>query len=201
MKFLDCFCGMGGASEGFAREGFDCTGIDIVDVGYPYKLILKDMRELDGNDFKGYDIIWGSPPCRDFSPIARIYGKRWKHKPNPENGLELVNTFLGFVGDAQPSFWIMENVHNLTLHLPKRPKIETYLRYKKHAFWGNFPFFLMPKIVGKPITKGQLKNGLRYPQPRKRKRNTRIESAQHAKIPLPCSLAFAQACKEFLGSP
>ena len=35
MKVLDLFCGMGGWSVGFHREGFDCLGVDIIEAGFP----------------------------------------------------------------------------------------------------------------------------------------------------------------------
>jgi len=184
-KFLDCFCGMGGASEGFHREGFECTGIDIVDVGYPYKLILKDMLTLDGSDFKGYDVIWGSPPCRDFVNISDWH---WKEKQNPKKGVKLVNCFLSFVKQAKPRIWIMENVKYLAEHISLQPQQISWIGTPKkvRAFWGNFPNFLMPlqelpnkcKNIGKPFDK--------------------MRKWERAKIPLACSLAFAQACKQQL---
>lgn len=185
MKLLDCFCGLGGASEGFHREGFACTGIDNVDVGYPYELILADMRELDGKDFGGYDVIWGSPPCRDFVNMSDWH---WKEKRNPEKGLELVNCFIDFVRKAYPKIWIMENVKYLTKYFKLKPRQISWIGTPKkvRAFWGNYPSFLMPlqelsekcKDVGKPFSE--------------------MRKWQRAKIPLPCSLAFAKACKQKL---
>ena len=181
MKLLDCFCGMGGASEGFHREGFDCTGIDIVDVGYPYTFIQADMRDLDGADYRGYDVIWGSPPCRDFTILNDA---RWKIKKNPQKGMELVTCFLQFVEDAQPTYWIMENVFGLEKYLPN-PKIsKAKIGYKKHVFYGNFPPFLFPES-----TKFKLRESCGW---------DKMAKWIRAKIPLPCSLAFARACKRQL---
>lgn len=152
MKFFDCFCGLGGASEGFAREGFDCTGIEInKDIAklYPYEVIVADMLDLDGKDFQGYDVIWGSPPCRDFCLFAKRFGKTWKQNPpNPERGLKLVNAFLRFVQEAKPKFWIMENVPYLADYLKIKPVFTANLRRKRHmvrSFWGHFPQFLLPR--------------------------------------------------------
>jgi DNA (cytosine-5)-methyltransferase 1 len=107
-KLLDCFCGMGGVSDGFAMEGFDVTGIDIVDapkmLGYNHKFIQADMLTLKGEDFRGFDVVWGSPPCRDFSQIGVLYGKRWKNPPNPDDGIKTIRYFLKFVADAKPTF-------------------------------------------------------------------------------------------------
>jgi len=183
---LDCFCGLGGASEGFHQEGFECTGIDIVDVGYPYKLILKDMRKLNGKDFQGYDVIWGSPPCRDFSLFAENYKwtARWKKPRDIKGSLDLINSFVSFVQKAKPKFWIMENVPNLQKYFHLKPKMVSFIETpgKKRAFWGHFPSFLMPlqegesiQFMGKPFD--PMKKWLR------------------SKIPLACSLAFARACK------
>ena len=87
LRMLDVFCGLGGVSDGFALEGFDVTGIDIEDMpakGYKHRFIHADVRDLKGKDYHGYDVIWGSPPCRDFSQIGVLYGKRWKNPPNPQ---------------------------------------------------------------------------------------------------------------------
>ena len=71
-KLLDCFCGLGGVSDGFALEGFEVLGIGIINMvqlGYRHRFIQVDFLTLKGEDFRGYDIIWGSPPCRDFTQL------------------------------------------------------------------------------------------------------------------------------------
>ena len=197
-RLLDCFCGMGGVSDGFAMEGFDVTGIDIVDaakmLGYKHKFIQADMMTLKGQDFRGFDVIWGSPPCRDFSFLAKWYGKRWKNKPNPEKGLELINLFLKFVEDAKPTFWVLENTFMLKNYLKKmKPRIEAYItKGKRHVFYGNFPLFLLPRDM-RITVRTKSKNGRDLPIG-----NRKISSWLAAKIPLTCSQAFARTCKEKL---
>lgn len=177
---------MGGASGGFAKEGFKCTGIDIVDVGYPYELIVSDMRRLKGEHFQGYDVIWGSPPCRDFSNFTACGWKTWKKKPDVNAGLELVHCYLDFVKAAKPDMWIMENVPRLRKFLHSPPnQVSRIGKTMRRAFWGNYPNFLMPMDLSKP--------SIYY---HNWKRETR--AWERAKIPLPCSQAFAKACKEAL---
>jgi len=66
MRVLDLFCGMGGWSIGFYREGFACTGVDISDVGYPYELIKMDIRKFHTlPHLEEFDVIVASPPCTD----------------------------------------------------------------------------------------------------------------------------------------
>lgn len=203
LKILDCFCGLGGVSDGFALEGFQVIGIDIEDMpskGYKHKFIRADMRELWGYNYQGYDVIWGSPPCRDFSQIARVGDGSlrsdttkkwvWKIPPNPQNGLVLVNAFLDFVRKASPHFWIMENVPGLTKYLDIPPRqISRIAPTKKRAFWGNYPTFLMPLEHGPNLVKGVYSI------------QGKDRSWKRAKIPLACSRAFAKACKEQLSQP
>jgi len=205
MKFLDCFCGMGGVSDGFALEGFDVTGIDIVDapkmLNYKHRFIQADMMTLDGKDFQGYDVIWGSPPCRDFSLYAQCYGSTWKNPPNPQEGMKLVDAFIKFVEDAKPRIWILENVEGLKKYLLLKPRmittiLQTSSQGKRHGFWGNFPNFLLPKGNKKLCRKVLGKDGKKYP--RDLDTHNKLTSWKHAKIPLSCSRVFAKACKEAL---
>jgi DNA (cytosine-5)-methyltransferase 1 len=202
MKLLDCFCGMGGVSDGFALEGFDVTGIDIVDapkmLGYKHRFIQADMLMLKGEDFRGYDVVWGSPPCRDFSTIGRLYGKRWKNPPNPKKGIEMINCFLQFVKDAKPTFWVLENVATAEKYLNLKPIVKTKLqRGKEHCFWGIFPPFLIPKT--NKLMWGYPKKSRQNPiNPTTQQRTRVLSSWLNAKIPLTCSKAFAKACKDAL---
>ena len=206
MKLLDCFCGLGGVSDGFAAEGFEVLGIEHnkeVAKEYPYDCIVANVKTLNGENFKGFDVIWGSPPCRDFSQIGLLYGKRWKNPPNPENGIKTIKYFMKFVEDAQPKIWIMENVANLKKYFTEiQPRTEGYITYgKKHVFYGNYPLFLMPRDMRIKI-RCKNKNGrdqpnMKYLRPASHHNRT-IQSRQHARIPLSCSKAFAQACKQKL---
>ncbi len=186
-KLLDCFCGLGGVSEGFVAEGFECVGIEInLEIAklYPFKCIVSDIRDLDGLDFQGYDVIWGSPPCRDFTVIC---DKRWKEKKNPQRGLELVYCFLRFVRRAQPKIWIMENVPGLEKYLAIKPRIsKAYItKTMRRSFWGNFPLFLVPCDTSKPKISSY--SGF-----------DKLAKWKRAKIPFVVSRAFARACKQEL---
>jgi len=207
LKMLDCFCGLGGVSDGFAKEDFDVLGIDIEDMpskGYKHKFLKADIKDLKGEDFKGYDVIWGSPPCRDFSQISLLYGKKWKDKPNPENGISIIRAYLQFVEDAKPTYWIMENVALLTKYFDSiKPRSIGFITYgKRHVFYGNYPLFLMPRDMRIKI-RVKNKNGRdqpNYSYMEPAMRTNKLRKWVHAKIPLTCSQAFAKACREALES-
>jgi len=147
MKALDLFCGLGGWSDGLAMEGFEVMGVEIdpkIASLYKHPVLIEDVRNLPGKMFKDFDLIVGSPPCRDFS-VATYFGKKyWKEKPNPENGLTMVKSFLRIVEEAKPGYWLMENVPRLQEYIDLEPKCKVNLtKYMRRAFWGNFPPFLI----------------------------------------------------------
>lgn len=151
MKALDLYCGLGGWSDGLAEAGFEILGVEIrEDLAklYKHQVIIADVCDLDPSRFQGYDLIIGSPPCRDFSAQARCafrMGNPWKIPPDPNgHGANLVNAFLRFVKIAQPKYWLMENVVNLTKYLTISPIMQVKIAGgKQRCFWGHFPLFLV----------------------------------------------------------
>lgn len=72
---IDGYCGLGGWTEGFLAEGWECVGIDIErhdygTGGYPGQLIIQDMRTVHGKQFKGASCLVFSPPCQEYSYMA-----------------------------------------------------------------------------------------------------------------------------------
>ncbi|MDD3840093.1 MAG: DNA cytosine methyltransferase [Clostridia bacterium] len=181
MKALDVFCGMGGWSEGFSKAGFEVRGIDIVNVGYPFDLILEDIRMLNGKNYTGYDIIVGSPPCRDFTKLARGIGKyTWKVKPDIDASLELVRHYLKFIIDAKPIFWLLENNPFLARYIGEPVVIARLAPTMVRAFWGSYPDFLIPMQNSRLQTE---------------KVTGKLRSYKRAKIPICVSQALADAVK------
>lgn len=182
MKALDLFCGLGGWSDGLAAEGFKVLGVEIephIAELYKHPVIIQDVRDLLGSDFKGYDLIVGSPPCRDFSQFTSL-GHRWKVPPDPEGeGMSKVNAFLRIVKEAEPRFWLMENVVRLEKYLGEPPRCKARLsKTMIRGFWGNFPAFLIPKDASKGL--------IRHTQ-------GKLRSWERAKIPEPVARALGKA--------
>ena len=154
MKALDLFCGLGGWSDGLAKEGFEVLGVEIepeIAELYKHPIIVVDVQNLNPQEFKDYDLIVGSPPCRDFSKFALKIGHKWKVPPNPQRGLELIHTFLNFVKEANPTYWLMENVPKLREYIELKPRCLVRLSKQRYrCFWGNFPGFLVPRNLNLP---------------------------------------------------
>jgi len=194
MKVLDLFCGMGGWSIGFRRQGFEPTGLDIDDVGYPYDFILDDIRDFDGNPFKGkFEVIVASPPCTEYSSLAKFSALRGQRPfPDPEKGNLLVKEAKRVIEQIQPRFWVLENVKGSLkpiysiLGVPR-------MRYGPWQLWGNFPRFLMPSSNMKKWNGSGEGSWLDRPL-----RFNPLGAWLRAKIPIGLSEAIAKACKESL---
>lgn len=153
---LDCYSGFGGWSDGLASEGFMMVGIELIPIAAEkyreagHQPIIADMRSPPIRDVH-FDLIVGSPPCRDFSTIARLYGHTWKRPPDPEGtGMELVTAFLNFVKEMKPRYWAMENVPDLRNYLDVKARMTTKIgEHMRRSFWGNFPAFLVPRDMNK----------------------------------------------------
>jgi len=112
----------------------------------------------------------------------------------------MVNAFLRIVQEAQPTYWLMENVPPLKKHVGN-PKVETCLgvRRMRRCFWGEFPAFLIPKDG----TKYVYHHDFYHSKTGKRKKDEgpivaiqgKLRKWQRAKIPFPTAQALAQAIK------
>lgn len=199
LTMLDCFCGMGGVLDGFALEGFNITGIDIEDapkkLGYKHSFYQADLKEISVHvlkyKFPNVDVIWGSPPCRDFTKLPD-HGKmktgqhfKWKIPKDPQRGLRTVQKFLKIVEYMQPKIWILENVSGLADYLGLKPFAVDAKIWggKRHVFYSNLKPFLIPTCKRTKVHE-------KYGGP--------LRSWERAKIPLSCSQTFAKACKEEL---
>ena len=118
-KVVDLFSGCGGFSLGAHHAGFEVVAAvdndDVLASSYQFnfpktKMIFKDICDITGDGLKGVakglvDGIIGGPPCQGFSDIGK------QHPADPRS--HLLKEFFRIVREANPSFFVMENVRGL----------------------------------------------------------------------------------------
>ena len=193
MKVLDLFCGKGGWSIPFIEDGDEVWGVDIKDYGYPGKLILGDIRELDGYGFWDTDLIIGSPPCTEFSGPKHAWGPSQGHPPKPEEGVALVKEAERFIRQAQPQFWALENIENMRKWYDPKPIWKFRISHSgRRRLWGNIPIPLGPEFRFQRVFGCTRETRLKYGE--KSVRN----SARRAMIPYPIARFIADTVKNLV---
>lgn len=135
LTLLDLFCCAGGAGVGYARAGFEVTGVDLSpQPHYPLRFIQADVLELDPNFVRSFDAIHASPPCQSYSDLAKRNrnGHKWPRLIEP------VREILRRAGVP----YIIENVEGAPLISPVVLCGTMFpgLRVLRHRlFEANFP--------------------------------------------------------------
>jgi len=145
-RMLDLCSGFGGASEAFAKHPqWEVTRIEklpaFTDVPHT---TLADILTWEPPGF--YDLVWASPPCREFSnsyeaPRARAERRNEEYVPS----MELVDRCLALISEIQPKNWVLENVFGAIPFFKDEPMLgEPRQCVSSFAFWGNFPLLHLP---------------------------------------------------------
>lgn len=102
-RLLDLFCCAGGAGMGYARAGFDVTGVDIVThARNPHPVIEADALGLDPEWIRAnFDAVHASPPCQGYTSM--------RHAPGAKGAPRLIGETRRLL-QATGLPWVIENV-------------------------------------------------------------------------------------------
>lgn len=102
-RLLDLFCCAGGAGMGYARAGFEITGVDIVaHKNNPHAVIVADALTLDPAWIAGnFDAVHASPPCQGYTTM--------RHAPGAKGAPRMIGVTRELL-QATGLPWVIENV-------------------------------------------------------------------------------------------
>jgi DNA (cytosine-5)-methyltransferase 1 len=108
MKLLDLYCGVGGASVGYAQAGFEVHGVDLKHgKRYPYTYIRANVLDIlqDDSFIQQFDVIHASPPCQTHSITQHLRNAQG----NTTSKIDLIpETRAALIASGKP--YIIENV-------------------------------------------------------------------------------------------
>lgn len=182
---VDLYAGLGGWSDGFLSEGFDCIGFDIERHdygagGYPGQLVLEDVLTLHGSQFRGAACIVASPPCQRYSYMAMPWGEAkreiaWQEweRDSPFGDFHLNDLFeacfrIQREASAAAGRWIPMVVEN----------VKGAQRWVGPAAWHHGSFYLWGDVPALMPLTGSHDNGLKVPGVRLREVGFNVAAAR-----------------------
>jgi len=158
VSVVDLFCGIGGLTYGFRREGFNVVaGIDSDErCAYAYiknngaRFIQKDVSTLNSRAVRGLypngsiRVLAGCAPCQPFSLYrnGKKSGEKWK----------LLSAFANLVSEVRPEIVTMENVPQIMKYAVFRKFVESL---EKSGYWLSWYLVFSP-LYGVPQRRKRL---------------------------------------------
>ena len=148
MNVIDIFCGCGGLSYGFIKEGYKVVRafdnwdevIHIYNDNFIHQAEKMDAYQLTADYIKTFDpqLIIGGPPCQDYSSA----GKR-----NENLGrADLTKRFAEIISEVRPLWFVMENVDRII----KSNMLPIVIDIYKKAGYGLSQVILDASLCGAP---------------------------------------------------
>ena len=154
LKLLDLFCGVGGASVGYAQAGFEVHGVDLKHgKRYPFTYLRADVLDVlqDEEFINQFDVIHASPPCQTHSITQHLRNAQGKSTSK----VDLIpQTRAALIASGKP--YIIENVPGSPLIDPIQLCGSSFgLKVRRHRlFESNMPLkgsICNHKEQGRPI--------------------------------------------------
>jgi DNA (cytosine-5)-methyltransferase 1 len=139
VKLLDLFCGVGGASAGYAKAGFEVHGVDLKHgKRYPFTYMRADVLDVlqDENYLQQFNVIHASPPCQTHSITKHLRNAQGKSTSK----VDLIpETRAALIASGKP--YIIENVPGSPLIDPIQLCGSSFgLKVRRHRlFESNMP--------------------------------------------------------------
>lgn len=145
--FLDLFSGFGGASEAFIQDTDNWTVLRIDNnplLASVPNTVMDDVkslaRRIHGSQHT-IDVVWASPPCREFSTAynaPRSVAARGGIPYEPD--MSLLHAAIDIIKTVKPRYWIIENVVGSIRYFAEELG-EPRQIIGPYVLWGNFPTF------------------------------------------------------------
>jgi len=140
MRMLDLYSGLGGASQAFVND--DQWSVHRIEKSRLMAEVefttIQDAMKVKP-ELNQYDLIWASPPCRDFSDACdspKSVARRERQSYEPD--MSLLLKAIDIIETVKPKWWVIENVRGAQEYFT--PLIGS-VRQKVGPFylWGKFP--------------------------------------------------------------
>lgn len=193
LNFIDLFSGAGGIGIGYEQAGYEHifsadfdpgvsktfrhnNSIPFIEGDLSDESIFEKAKEIVGD--KEIDVIVGGPPCQGFSMFGkRRFVKSQSHNPHEDIRNDLIFTYLKYVEEFNPKWFMMENVSGL-VNLAEGYFLEKFIEKVRELGYNNYDY----KII----------NTADYGVPQKRKRFIFLANRTGNIIPWPKPKFYAK---------